>query len=234
MNKETTLTVISNKKTERIARNLSVLIKNSGLPLTDLAEQLNLPVMTIRRLMSGSTSNPTISTLKLFADKFNVTIDALLDGDIENQKDDNNKSNFKPMFVPVLDWTTAERINNIRELNLDSWTEWQPLSLGQDKISELSFALKSRPSMYPRYSSGTIFIIDPNIEASDGDTILLRIKTNSELTLRSLTIDPPDWDLHSIIADSKSFKFSKSDHEIIGVVMVTLLFNKKLILQSKG
>ncbi len=194
----------------------------------ELAQSLRLPVLTIRRLISEETTDPRISTLKLIAKHFNVTVDDLIES--------NNKAHMgmidknKPQFVPKLDWETAEKINtSLQDIDLSNWPEWQPIALGkQELINENTFAIESRPSMYPRFPIGTIFIITPNIAPTDGDIVLVRINKNNELTIRELVIDPPQWHLHPVVPGSSVIQFRKEDYKIIGVVVLQMLYNRKI------
>lgn len=217
---------LSENESQIIAKNLNAVIKARNIQKNQIAQALGIPAMTVRRIFSGETTDPRISTLKLIADYLNISIDSLLD--TKNQISINNSKKAAPYFAPILDWDTAARINSIHELDLLKWKEWQPISLSSKQhISENAFALISRPSMYPRFPQETIFIIDPNITPRDGDIILVRIKENNELTLRELKIDSPDWFLHPLISSSTPLIFSRGSHEIVGVNLLTLLYNRK-------
>lgn len=106
---------------------------------------------------------------------------------------------------------------------------WIPVTIGKDEnISTHSFALESRPSMYPRFQQGTIFILDPELTPSDGDLVLVNLRENNELTLRELFIDPPEWQLHPVNQGSSILNYApKKDHEIVAVVFLTVFYNRK-------
>jgi transcriptional regulator with XRE-family HTH domain len=217
---------IDNKKTELLAENLSALIKQKNLNASKVAQDLQLPVMTIRRLMLGQTTDPRLSTLKMLADYFNVSIDALT-GEVSYQELGSWK-NTRPNFVPILPWETIEKIDSIKELDLSAWKEWQPISVsGKDGIGKNAFALESRPSMHPRFPQNTIFVIDPDYMPKDGDIVLVKIKKGNELTLRELIIDPPQWRLQSVISDANVIVYSEIDLQIVGVNVLTILYNRK-------
>jgi transcriptional regulator with XRE-family HTH domain len=59
-------------------------------------------MMTIRRLLSGETTDPRISTLKLIADYFGVSIDSLIEKG--NLAASSNFGKARPLFVPKLNW----------------------------------------------------------------------------------------------------------------------------------
>lgn len=207
-----------------IADNLRVLLKMKKTTESKVAQDLNIPVMTIRRLLSGETMDPRVFTLKTLADYFNVSIDNLLDqNEVGTYK---LSSQVKPLFIPIFDWNNAI---NFDQINLQTWESWIPVTIGnKENISPKAFALESRPSMYPRFQQGTIFIIDPELAPVDGDLVLINILDDQELTLRELFIDPPLWQLHPINHSSPAMNFSKEDHQIIGVVVLTLFYNRKI------
>lgn len=211
-----------------ISINLNAILRSRNLEVNKLAHELNIPIMTIRRLLLGDTTDPRISTLKLIADYLGIPVDSLINVN-NHQYCTKEVKNIMPQFIPILDWETAGKINSIHDINLSQWSDWQPFSLrNQDSLSSNAFALKSRHSMYPRFPLGTIFIIDPNATPTDGDVVLLKFKENNELTLKELNIDPPNWLLKSIISGSDSFKYSKKEHKIIGVNLFTMLYKEKV------
>jgi transcriptional regulator with XRE-family HTH domain len=218
--------VIQEEAFKKLAENLQSLLSQNNLNANQLGQILGIPMMTIRRLLSGETTDPRISTLKLIANYFNVTVDYLVSENKANLANPVNKS--KSYLVPKLDWSTVGKISSFEEIDLSKWQEWQSISL-QDKelISRHAFALESRPSMYPRFPYGTVFIIDSEIEPTDGDTVLIKLKSNKELTLRELIIDPPEWQLYPIVPGSSILPYSKENHEIIGINILTMLYNRK-------
>jgi transcriptional regulator with XRE-family HTH domain len=207
-----------------IASNLSILLKQHHLNTNQLAQGLGLPMMTIRRLLSGETEDPRISTLKTIADYFNISIDLLIGDDPRALLVASKK--VKSYLIPKVTWELLPQLEDSEFLT--SVEEWQSISLGNnDAISKKTFALESRPSMYPRFPKGTVFIIDPDTAPTDGDIVLIKIKDHNEFTLRELVIDPPDWRLSPLVTDSNTINFSLEKHAIIGVSVLTLLYNPK-------
>ncbi len=182
-------------------------------------------VSPIAALMkNGETSDPRISTLKSISDYFNVSIDALIEPNTMAPNEFINQS--KLVFLPVFDWESAK---NKDKLDLTQWQTWIPVTIGKnEKISPNAFALDSRPSMYPRFLPGTIFILDPDLTPMDGDLVLVNLRDNNELTLRELSIDPPDWRLHPVTQSTATLNYSKESHEIIAIVFLTLFHNRKM------
>src|SRR3990167_9900019 len=122
-----------NIQPETISTNLQRLLAAHDVSENDIAQSLGIPVMTIRRLVSGETADPRISTLKLLADFFKVSIDSLTN---KTATPTPAMANLTPKFIPILDWLT-----------LSSTNQWHPLTLPDPlSLSENAFALESRPS----------------------------------------------------------------------------------------
>jgi hypothetical protein len=55
--------------------------------------------------------------------------------------------------------------------------------------------------------------------------ILIKIKTTGELSIKELSIDPPDRYLRSLIQNNNILQFSTEDHIILGVINLTILYH---------
>ena len=216
---------LSKEQKSVIGQNLRKLMTLNKITETKVAQELDMPVMTLRRLLSGETTDPRIFTLKSIADYFNVSVDFLLGTSEISTYEFMNPS--KPAFIPFFDW---ESIKNFSNINLKNWQDWIPVTIGKNTdFSKNCFAVESRPSMYPRFPQGTAFILDPDLQPMDGDfLVLIKLLKNNELTLRELFIDPPEWQLHPVNQGAPILHFTKKDHEIMAVVFMTLFYNRKL------
>ncbi len=203
---------------ENLSKSLSLIMKENNVSESDLARALNLPYNTIHRLVSGHTTDPRISTLKLIASYFNVSLDTLL-----NQNHGEPQTHTAPRTVPIVTWEQLSDDELLRTINNLNWDLWLPISLiSIDNLSLNAYALESRPSMQPRFPIGTFFIVDPDCKPIDGDLILVKIKINNAVSLRELIIDPPSIQLLPIIENSDVLNFIESEHEIIGVVVLSM------------
>lgn len=211
--------------TNRLGDNILYLLKKHHLTDNELAESVKLPIITIRRIISGETTDPRISTLKLIANYFSVTVDELLHSICNNQN--NHPIKNKPKFLPILDWITAAKISSLKEIKLSSWEKWHPITFAYEySLSDDAFILESTPSMYPRFSTGTLFVIEPNISPRDGDIILIKSNSCDDISLRELMIDLPERKLLPLMANSSNIKFEPEIHSILGVVTLTLLYKR--------
>lgn len=78
------------KFNKELSRNLSLLMKENNISESELARALNLPYNTIHRLISGYTTDPRISTLKLIASYFSVSLDNLFNSHCLSSDQDRN------------------------------------------------------------------------------------------------------------------------------------------------
>jgi len=206
---------------------LRKILRDRKISESKLAEAVGLPYMTIKRLTSGETTDPRISTLRLIGDYLNVSLDVLSDSNNKLYTEAVVRSK-KSFTIPILDWETALDMYSIQELDLQNWKRWQTVTAKDDAyLSENCFVLESLPSMQHRFPHGTLLVINPNLKEMDGDLILVKIKDGSAITLKELSIEPPEKNLLPISSDKKILHFSEKEHEIVGVVVLTLFYNRK-------
>ncbi len=204
-----------------IADNLAYLMQQQGISETELARALDTSVMTIRRLLSGETEDPRIFTVKAIADYFQTSVDFLLCN--LQQQPISRLQCQRPECIPLLEWDCFTHVDTLQALDLSAWTAWYPVvSLEHSAYGAETFALRSRPSMQPRFSLGTILVINQAERPADGDLILVKIRSSQQLSLRQLRIDPPRWQLQPIVAGSDVLFFAEDQHSILGVVLLTV------------
>ncbi|PUT43156.1 helix-turn-helix domain-containing protein [Legionella taurinensis] len=195
-------------------------MKHNKVSESDLARALNVPYNTIHRLVNGHTTDPRLSTLKLIATYFNVSLDTLLTYH-ENNVSEYHNNNLKA--VPIISWEKVTDSILLNSINNKNWNHWLPIPLTSlDNLSLNAYALESRPSMQPRFPLGTFFIIDPKCDPIDGDLVLVKIKANNAVSLRELIMDPPTTKLLPLIQSSEALNFNGIEHEIIGVIVLTM------------
>ena len=203
--------------------NLSKLLASHQISENDLAKNLNIPYNTIKRILTGVTSDPRISTLEQIAEYFGVKLDYLLNKDSSTQSDNDT------IAVPILTWDMLSLPEFISEFDRAHWRKWIPVARLENK-KELGhlFALESTKSMYPRFPFGTTFIIDSNEQPIDGDLILIRFKSDNSISLRELIIDAPHWQLNAIVSGSKTILFNHTEHSILGIAILTLIQTRSI------
>jgi transcriptional regulator with XRE-family HTH domain len=201
-----------------LANNLALLIEKRNITPNQLAQALHLPLMTIRRLLSSETEDPRVSTLKIIADYFDVSIDFLMHDHAHAST--LVEQHMKTYRVPKRSW---DDLTKLEHTSLQHVQAWQPILIGY-RVSAGTFALESKPSMSPRFPKGTLFILDPELSPKDGDIVLVHFKKNNSHTLKELIIDPPEMRLNPLVADSQAVDFNPTEHSIIAIVVATLFY----------
>lgn len=213
---------------KNISYNLKRLMKSAGITESELSRVLKIPVMTVRRIVSGETVDPRISTLKLFSDYFKISIDQLI-AEKKLSEAFYPVSDLQPSFVPVLEWRQVQNGEIFSSIDKMKWSHWHPVSMDSNlKLSSNSFAMQTKATMQPRFPNGTLLIIDMDESPLDGDLVLVRFE-NNEISLREYVIDSPNIVLYPVIIGSETVKFEKARHKVIGVVVLTLMYPRKKI-----
>ncbi len=209
-----------------ISANIRKLIHSRKISEAQLARALNVSPMTIRRVVSGETADPRISTLSQIADFFNVSVDSLIE---KNDMPITFTQENKPHFIPILNWNLLEKFCSTPNLlNLCEWEDWYPvISAPSLHLDKKTFALRTKPSMQPRYPLGTLLIITPEDEYLDNDIVLVKITKSNDFSLRELIIDSPKWIFQPIITGSELIFYNEIEHDIIGAVVLTILHTRK-------
>lgn len=201
-----------------IAENIKKLMDANHLSELHLARGLGLSVMTVRRVISGETEDPRISTLSLIADYFKVSVDFL------RQSHSIPFTILKynePSFLPIFDWANLEQRNQI---DLKSWKKWYPIINTESlNLSKNSFALESKPSLHLKFPKGSLLIINPDESMIDGDILLIEAANTGNFSLRELIIDSPKSILKPIISESEVLFYNEQDHHIVGILVLTIL-----------
>lgn len=209
-----------------LATNLQVLMRKHKINAAELARQLNVPRITIARITSGETADPRLSTLKMLAAYFNVPLGSLV-SEPQELFADRPTANLRSCYLPILEWSDIEKSVPDNTAS-EACERWLPFTLDKDEtLSTRAFAIQSRPSMYPRFMHGTLFIIDPDIKPTDGDMVLIKIHDKPAAILRTLYIDHPEWQLHSLTEGVPSLRYDETEHQLVGVNILTLLRNRK-------
>lgn len=204
-----------------IAENIKKLMDTRNLSELHLARDLGLSVMTIRRVISGETGDPRISTLSLIADYFKVSVDFLRQSC--SMPFAIMKYN-KPFFLPIFDWSNLTKKN---QLDLSLWKKWYPIVNTETlNLSTNSFALESKPSLSPKFPKGSLLIINPDESMVDGDILLIKFANTENFSLRELIIDPPKMILKPVISESEVLFYNEQDHNIVGVLVLTILHQR--------
>lgn len=165
---------------DKLNQNLGFLIKKAGFSENELARRTGIPQQVISRIARGLNKNPKITTLIVLASYFGVSTSQLL-GETP-LKQEELMSDKKD--VPFIEW------------NAFSHTPLEQLALNSKRticidmpLSHKAFAVTlGDDSMEPKFSKGTLLIIDPDKKPHEGSFVLLYSSTNKTLVLRQVFI----------------------------------------------
>lgn len=203
-----------------IAKRLKLLMKqHNNISATELARQTNIPQPTLHRLLSGDTVDPRVSTLNTVANFFGVSIDYFLSNTHPSAHTQNST------HIPLLSWKDVTGYSDVlKSINAHSLNiNWIQTDAN---VSTMAFALPSKKSISVIFPIGSILIIDPNIEPSDGDLVLIIDTSTQEPTLRELIIDGPQKVLYALDKSLDPIQISNKT-SIIGVLAQTKFTYKK-------
>ena len=207
-----------------IAENIRKIMDAHSISESQLAKALDVSVMTIRRVVSGETADPRISTLSSIANYFDINIDDLLKKNIMPIQLITKKSSY---FVPILKWHELADICLNDHVDFSKLDNWYHIGSSSINLGKNSFALHSKPSLEPRYPEGALLIIDPCERPLDNDVLLIKSKNDHSISLRELQIDSPKWVLKPIISGSEFLFYNTDDFDIMGVVILTIFNTRK-------
>lgn len=200
--------------------NLRRLMLSLGINECTLSRSTNIPQPTLHKILSGKTSDPRASTLKILSEHFKISIEELLYGtpvtDLQN-------TSPQTQSIAVISWGDCLNAKKfVDKLTPSNWNKW----VVSEFISHDLYGLVSKCSMEPRFPKGTIFIIDPAGIPEDGDLLIVHFPQTSEASIREFSVDGPSKLLLPICPNSSICPLS-DDINILGIVIQTRFFFAK-------
>lgn len=184
----------------------------------ELSRKTGIPTTTLHKILSGQTTDPRISTLQSLANYFDVSIDTLY-----SETSGYVVTNSLVQSIPIIKWSDCLHAESfLKNLTATNWDEWMTV----ENMSNNTYALSSKKSMEARFPPKTIFVVEPTINAEDGDIVVVAYPEAEEATLRDFSMDGPSKLLLPISANSEVTKLN-DNIKIIGVVTQTRLHYKK-------
>lgn len=153
---------------------------------SELAREVNLPVPTIHRLVTGKSTRPYSSSLKPIADYFSIKVEQLLGEEFIPEWDEDIyklPSTDRIKIIPIISWD--------KMLNLDqSIQQAEKKVVTTGDISEKCFALIMNDySMAPLFPKYTTLIFDPLEKPIDRSYVLVQLEGKTIPIFRQLLVD---------------------------------------------
>ena len=202
-----------NKVTGNLSRNLSFLLKQQGIDIKTLAAATNLPPATISRMKSGE-SNPTVASLLPLVKFFKISIDTLLYEDLSSHKNKTKSSASNltqvPMYEIGKDGLMQNRNKIIRFVS----------SIGLQSKNCFAMDIQTE-ALSPVFRYGCTIIIDPDLDAHDGDYILCMLKDDPIPVFRGVLIDGSSYFLKPINPNFGDI-IHATDFKVLGVIVKSI------------
>ncbi len=200
-----------------LKNNLKYLIKKYNIDNETLAKCTGLSLATIASLRTRS-NNPTVLTLQMLADFFNLTIDELINHDC-SQFDTINSAIKKNIVVPIinLDMVSQWPINADRILS-----ESNDVVTTTGNVSNFCYALRiDNEVLMPQYRKNTILIVDPNKKVADSNLVIVSFNCQKP-TYRQVFIDADTLYFKPLNPDFGSMQYYK-EYKVHGVIVRAII-----------
>ncbi|MBK2126369.1 helix-turn-helix domain-containing protein [Fangia hongkongensis] len=133
-----------------ISHNIFALMKKHQIKsVSELARQINCSATTLYNITNHANKNPSIETIKMITDFFDISIDAFISENLFTQ------SSKKSRACPLLD---IEHIAAFYEGKLDA-SDIAVTEISNTFVSEKAFAIRLNKNITP-YQQGNILIFD--------------------------------------------------------------------------
>lgn len=191
------------------AKNLAYLMNKNGVDASAMSAATGLGIATINSLRRG-VGNPTLLTMMELATFFNVTLSELTEIDLSEHIFKHSKARSIPL-IKIND------LNKFIDKNFYGHETYTTEIDGPDK--KLYFAvLVNNDSLYPKFSTGTVFIVSKEDEPCDGDIVLVKI-SNHNPCFRKIFIDGNNFLFSSILHDNEIKQSTYLNYKLVGVVL---------------
>ena len=209
------------QKISKLSENLKALMWEVGITVTELARQTGVGQPVIHRMASGETDNPKVGSLRPIAKFLNVTISELL-GDAP-LPEERFKGSHNPYYrswskLPLLSWEQAA-VWPERKLpsEIESYISTEAI------VSEKAFAVKMEDStMLPRFSEGSILVIEPTIMPRNNDFAAVVVGNESKMQFKQALYDSEDLYLKPLNPDFQIRNVGKN-YRILGTMIQALI-----------
>lgn len=197
--------------------NLNLLMQHFNISDALLAKKTDIPPQTIHRLKSGATPDPRISTLKVLAKFFCVSIDQLI-GEVPIHLEGLQANTAQKLIkVPLLGWNQAYAWETIAPtLNEQTHSQW----IYTDQVSSRnSFAIRVESNEYNSpFMKDSILFIDcalPLISSCHG---VFSDHTTKKISIKQVIDDMAGIYLIHPSPTPFSVKFDNEKNSFLGIV----------------
>lgn len=198
-----------------LPRLLNEALKTSRISKAEIARRLGVsPQAVTGWLKTGRIGK---QTLRRFAEETGANLSQLMGGEGNTSSADD----LTYVRVPLISWVQAGKKNPVSDPHPPGYPEeWEETSVS---VSKGTFALRVRgDSMVAPdgsgFPEGSLLIVDPDIEARNGDLVVVRFQDSDDATFKKLVVDGPMKILRALNPAYPSIPITE-DARLAGVVV---------------
>lgn len=203
-------------KLKTFSDRLSYALDKLNISQAELARRINVNRQAVQYLCVSGTNKSKFAYHISEALGINVDWLAAGTGEMLLIESPEKRMLSEQKVIPILDWNKIDLwiTGKLDKNTLPNWTT------ASDKLSSQSYALKLRDnSMFPRFDSETLIIVDPNIPPTSSCFVVAYIERMHDFVFRKLTKEADQLILISFNeAGYKQLNFLKEDR-ILGYMV---------------
>lgn len=198
----------------KLGATLKKLLFDKNMKPSDLAREVNLPVPTVHRLVTGKSNRPYQSSLEPIAAFFNISIDELT-----------GESNSAPLnkadHIPIIAW---HDLTNYFENKLTT-KNYLPYTNATDTIF---CAQLNDSAMEPAFMTGSNLIFNAAIIAKDRSYVLAYLKKSNVYLFRQLIMNGDTRYLKALNPDLINFEMRalNADDIVLAVLIESRVIHR--------
>lgn len=203
----------------KLSQNLRTLMNETKLSESELSRRTGVAQPIIHRMLDGNNKNPKIATLNPIAKYFQVTISQLIGDEHLSHIHAITSTEHKGWSsLPLITWKDAlhwhEIMNNYKALSK------YPMVFTDFNVTQKAFGLEVKDSsMEPKFSKGTILIIEPEKQPKDRDFVIVNLNNHPEAIFKQVLIDGVNHHLRSLSTEINNNIIISSSDKYIGIVV---------------
>ena len=187
-----------------LLHNINFLMEAANITAGALSKETGVGQATIYKIKDGMISNPTIDTIYPIAKYFGFSIDELIGVKLYSGISSNGSKNV----IPLINFNDIERFPDVPTLR---WVNTDFI----DIASKCCIEVQVDNWLFRKHS---ILILSLNAQYETLDFVLVKKKTNNEISIKKLIFDDVFF-LQSIVKTLEHQMFNKDDYIILGVVV---------------
>ncbi len=207
-----------------ISRNISLLMEYHDIRSeTKLAEAANISQTTLNKLVSGTTSDPRISTLKPIAKFFNITLDSLMSenpifaDELQHKKVENPAG--ATQLIPLV--SESELLDIYETLSSLTQDNWPSFPIPKQNTSNY-YAMLTTKKLDKPFEKARVLIIKNEDKLPDDSYCLLKHIDSDSVSIKKIkVVDGKKWLF--ALQNVPSLEFDEAKWQPLGTIEAAFL-----------